>query len=295
LLGLYDLENDPKFDDIINCLLTKYNLDASLTEEDPERRIAEFLSRIDEEILSSASRKYVDMIQAGKRYFLELRNAMWDKTKDDDTATTATDSSTWSSSWVSNEMSILINGTHYVGSMSPTVSSVCAEAENSDEKPEAGYLKSPVEETKKERNRRLLIQHRESMARARKPNRENCLLATDNQTSALNTIKEDECSDGGTVEVSVPDLDELDELKDNERRIEIQLFLERKFGLFDRVRRRLRRMPRKPAKNSPPANVLRFDCWSDVVLSVAYVILLFPSSAVRYATFRSLRRFKPGD
>ena len=60
-------------------------------------------------------------------------------------------------------MSILINGTHYVGSMSPTVSSVCGEAENSDEKPEAGDLKSPVEETKKERNRRLLIQHRESV------------------------------------------------------------------------------------------------------------------------------------
>ena len=111
----------------------------------------------------------------------------------------------------------------------------------------------------------------------------------------MNTIKEDECSDDGTGEVSVPDLDELDEMKDNERRIEIQLFLERKFESFDRVRKRLRRMRRKSVKNSPPANVLRFDCWSDVVFSVAYVILLFSSSAVRYAMFRSLRRFKPGD
>ena len=295
LLGLYDLENDPDFDDIMNCLLTKYNLDASLTEEDPERRIAEFLSRIDEEILSSVSCRNADMIGAGKRYFLEMHNAMWDKSKDDDTATTATDSSTWSSSWVSNEMYLLINGTRYVGSKSPTVSSVCAEAENSDEKPESGDRKSPVEETKKERNRRLLIQHRESVARAQKLNRENCLLSTSDHTGELNTIKEDECSDDSAVETLGPDLDDLDKLKENERRMEIHFFLERKFGSFVRVRRRLRRRRCKPAKNSPPANILRFDCWSEVVLSVAYVLLLFSSSAARYAMFRSLRRFKPED
>lgn len=186
-------------------------------------------------------------------------------------------------------MSSLISDTLYVGSMSPTVSSVCVEAESSNEALEAGDNTSPVEETKKEQNRRLLIQHRESKARAQKLKREKCLHETDEHTTELPTIKEEERSDESS------DSSRGDKVIDDERRNEVQFFLNRKFIAFGGVRRGLRRVQRKPVKNSPPANVLRFDCWNEVVLSVAYVILLFSSSAARYAMFRSLKSFEPGD
>ena len=73
MLGLYDLENCSEFDDNMNGLLTRFNKDTSLTEEDPELRITEFLTRVDEEIYASASCE-VDRTKAGRTYFLGLCN-----------------------------------------------------------------------------------------------------------------------------------------------------------------------------------------------------------------------------
>lgn len=74
LLGLYDLENNPKCDDIMNYLLTRFNMDISLAEDDPGLRITEFLSRMDKEICASAPCRKADRINAGKMYLLELCN-----------------------------------------------------------------------------------------------------------------------------------------------------------------------------------------------------------------------------
>jgi len=112
----------------------------------------------------------------------------------------------------------------------------------------------------------------------------------------LLTIKEEDCTDEGSVTIRA-DLVEFqcltgqDDFADDDRRREIQIFLERKFKSSGGVRRNSRRARRKPVKISPPVNFFRTGDWSVVV----YVILLFSSSAGRYAKFRSNLRFKPGD
>ena len=116
----------------------------------------------------------------------------------------------------------------------------------------------------------------------------------------LATIKEDDLSEdsddlSGDVSVDPLTLMEHDVSTEDDRRREVQLFLERKFRSSCRVKKNVRKRQREPVKISAPTNVLRFGCWSEGVLSVACVVLLYSSPAARYAMFRSLRRFKPGD
>ena len=212
-----------------------------------------------------------------------------------DTATTVSDSldsSAFSSFCSGNAMSFHINDTRCVGSVSSSISSVCFDAVNNDEMREADDRNPPVEESMKERNRRLLIHHRESKARAQKHKEIN-------DHKELPTIKEDDLSDEGSdlrgdVVVDPLTLTVSDVLTEDDRRCEVQLFLERKFRSSCGVKKDVRKRRREPG-NSAPTNVLRFGCWSEGVLSVACVVLLYSSPVARYAMFRSLRRFKLGD
>ena len=86
-----------------------------------------------------------------------------------------------------------------------------------------------------------------------------------------------------------------DDSTDDDMRRVIQLFLDRKFKSSGRVRRDANQKRRKPVKLRPPMNIFWFVDWREGVLTVAYCILLFSSSAVRFAKFSSNRRFKPGD
>ena len=149
-------------------------------------------------------------------------------------------------------------------------------------------------ETKKEQSRRLLIQHRNSQAQIAKPN------SISRRMTKLLTIKEEDCIDEGSVTIRAnlvesQGLTGQDDFADDDRRREIQIFLERKFKSSGGVRRNSRRARRERVKVGTPVNFFRTGDWSVVGLTVAYVILLFSSSAGRYAKFRSNLRFKPGD
>ena len=299
----------------MNGLLTRFNMDTLLTEEDPELRITGFLTRVDEEIYASASCGD-DRRKAGRTYLLGLANAergieenvvdfsalksvppsATQPKGDTDTDTTVSDSlnSGASSSFCSaNAMSSHVNGTHYVGNVSPSVSSVSVEAAINDEMSESENCSLPAEETMKERNRRLLMQHRELKVRAQN-------YKEIDAHKELPTIKEDDLSEydddaRGDVLVDTSTQTEHDASTEDFVRRDVLLFLERKFRSSCRVKNEVRKRRSEPTMNRSPANILRFGYWSEGVLSVACVTLLYSSPAARYAMFRSLRRFKPGD
>ena len=190
-----------------------------------------------------------------------------------------------------NQISLLINGTHYVGNISPTVSSRLADVGDFDGVQTAG--ESGRGETKKEQGRRLLNLHRNSCARTGNLNR------IKPRKTVLQSIKEEDCIDSDDSDISGTEEAPMAVARDNTtedgRRRAIQLILEMKFKTSGSYRRNAVRKLKKPAKISHPANIFRYECWRDVVLTVAYFIPLFSSSAGRYAKFRSNRRFKPGD
>ena len=139
-----------------------------------------------------------------------------------------------------------------------------------------------------------MVQYRNSQAQSAKPERIKCRVAE------LCTIKEEHCIDGGSEPIRADSVESLnvtdrDDSTEDDRLREIRLFLESKFKSSGRVRRDGSRKRRKPVKIRPPMNVFWFAGWREVVRTFAYFILLFSSSAVRYAKFRSNWRFKPGD
>ena len=79
------------------------------------------------------------------------------------------DSNSFGPPWLRNEMSVLINGTHYVGSMSSTTSSACDVAGDCEGMHDSNDRTSTGAETRKEQSRRLLKQHREFIAWVGKP------------------------------------------------------------------------------------------------------------------------------
>ena len=86
-----------------------------------------------------------------------------------------------------------------------------------------------------------------------------------------------------------------DDTTEEGRRRAILLFLVRKFKTSGGCKRNSVRKMKKPTKNSRPKNIFRYECWRGLALTVAHLTPLFSSSAVRFAKFRSNRRFKPGD
>ena len=190
-------------------------------------------------------------------------------------------------------MSFHVNGTHYVGNISPSVSSVSVEAAINDEMSVSENCSLPAEETMKERNRRLLMQHRELKVRARN-------YKEIDADMELPTIEEDDLSEDcedtrGDVSVDPSTLTEHDASTEDVMRRDVLLFLERKFRSSCGIRKEVRKRGSEPTINRSPANILRFGYWSEGVQSVACVMLLYSSPTARYAMFRSLRRFKPGD
>ena len=87
----------------------------------------------------------------------------------------------------------------------------------------------------------------------------------------------------------------LDDASDHVRPCEIQLILERRFKTSGSCMKNAVRKLKKTAKTSHLTNILKYECWKDVVRTVVHLIPPFSSSAGRYAKFRSNRRFKPGD
>ena len=85
------------------------------------------------------------------------------------------------------------------------------------------------------------------------------------------------------------------QLTDEDKRRAILLFLGRKFKPSCRVRRDASRKRSKKMKIRPPMIIYWFADWREMVLTVAYIISLFSSSAVRFAKFSSNRRYNPGD
>jgi len=149
-------------------------------------------------------------------------------------------------------------------------------------------------ETVKEQSKRLLTQHRKSQSQSVKPKRIKLRI------TGLRTIEEEHRIDGGSGTTKADTVESLnvkvgDDSTDDDRRRTIQLFLDRKFKPSVRARKDASRKRRKPVKSRPLMNVFLFADWRDVVRLVPYCILLFSSPAARYAMFRSLRRFKPGD
>ena len=118
--------------------------------------------------------------------------------------------------------------------------------------------------------------------------------------TALCTVKEELCIDDGydpgrTDAVESLNVAVRDDSTDVIGRRAIQYILHRKCKSSGRVRCDACRKRKKPVKISPPMIIFRFGCWREVVLTVSYSIPLFSSAAVRYAKFRSNRRYKPGD
>ena len=172
--------------------------------------------------------------------------------------------------------------------------SIWAANDEEDETQDFDAGKSSRGETKKEQSRRLLVQYRKSQSQSAKPKRIKC------RNTDLCTIKEEHCIDAGSEPTRVDTVESLnvtdsDDSTEDDRLREIRLFLESKFKSSGRVRRDGSRKRRKPVKIRPPINVFWFAGRREVVRTFAYFILLFSSSAVRYAKFRSNRRFKPGD
>ena len=191
-----------------------------------------------------------------------------------------------------NKISLLVNGTRYIGSVSPTDSPCRANVEDSNSVPTTG--ESCRGETRKEQGRRLLFQHRNYQSLSAKPKRIKQWM------TVLQTIEEACCvvNDSKPVVADTevaPKVITHDHTTDDDRRRDIKLILERKFKTSGTHKRNASSMREKPAKISSPMNVFWYGCWRDVVLTVAYFIPWFSSSAARYARFRSNQRFKPGD
>ena len=170
---------------------------------------------------------------------------------------------------------------------------VWAANDEEDETQDSDAGKSSRGETKKEQSRRLLVQYRNSQAQSAKPKRIKCRIAE------LCIIKEEHCIDGRSEPIRADSVESLnvtdrDDSTEDDRLREIWLFLKSKFKSSGRVRRDGSRKRRKPVKIRPPMNVFWFAGWREVVRTFTYFILLFSSSAVRFAKFRSLRRLSQG-
>jgi len=208
----------------------------------------------------------------------------------------STDGSSIQSTGEHNQISILLKGVRYVGTVSSTSSSTRDEFEDFEGVPTASVDagKSPRNETIKEQSARLLIQHRKSQDLTAKPKRSR------HRRTALCAVKEELCTDDGadpdnTDTLESPNVAVRDDPADVIGRRAIQYILHRKSKSSRRVRCDACRKWKKPVKIGPPMIIFRFGCWRKVVLTVSYSIPVFSSAAVRYAKFRSNLRYKPGD
>ena len=180
----------------------------------------------------------------------------------------------------------MVNGIHFIG---VDRSSLCEKVEDCEEF-------QSQEETKKERNKPLLIMHRQSKALHTKGKR---ITRSHNHhflPRKLQPIKEEEATGATEVDLGKTlDVSGQEDVPASGRCREVELILNRKFKSYGRVRRDKRQVQRKAAKVTSPQRFIGLDCWDDVVQIFAYAIQLYSCSAARYAMFRLNRSLKPGD
>ena len=198
-----------------------------------------------------------------------------------------------------NQVSIVLNGTRYVGNICSEVSSLQEDVEDSDDEPIASTVAGNTSrgETVKEQSRRLLIQYRNSQAFTSKAKRSKRLMMRPR------TIKEEPCIDDRSLTVRVDTVEPLsvvplDDPTDDDRRRVIQIILHRKFKPSCRKRSDASRKHKKSeavSKVVSSGSFIGLEWWNYVVRIFAYTVRLYSCSTVRYAMFRSNRSFKPGD
>ena len=193
------------------------------------------------------------------------------------------------------QMTVLVNGTRYVGNISPTTSSICVRAEDCDEAlTERG-------EILKLRNRCLLIQDREFRTRRSSARESKRAGFNSKPVVKLRAIDEGHATDDnssvaeGGSGVDIVNKCEQQEVTCGDRRTEIESILKAKKilprGCF-RVRSRTRTTIRRTTAGVKKIGVY---CHSSAPRVFAVIIQMYSSSASRYAMFKSNLSFKPGD
>ena len=85
---------------------------------------------------------------------------------------------------------------------------------------------------------------------------------------------------------------EKEELNSDDTLRQIRQIIKRK---AKRSKKKTRQTQKKIKNITPPVNQIKFIYLSEGMIIFTKVIRLYPSSAFRYAMFRSNRRYKPGD
>ena len=141
----------------------------------------------------------------------------------------------------------------------------------------------------KERNRRLLAQHRELQQNSAKCRKTRISAKCRKYESNLRKVKEEEVVAGEPCGTPGNNSDKRDPADDERRRCIDQLLKKR-----TRVARRTgqRKLHRRKIK---PRVKIRFGSWAITLWPVENIIRLYSCSAFRYVMFKSNRRYKPGD
>ena len=181
----------------------------------------------------------------------------------------------------------VVNGVRYYGCARPKSSSSFEIADVNEDPP------GTHGETIKERNRRLLLQDRTVRAGRDKVKNTKRSDRCSGQVQKLRTVEEVGRPDEG-------DISACDTLAENDSTIrdrlrEVESMLRRKVKGPSSSRRDGHPHQRKIKVKGPSVRGTTPRVWRLVVREFSYVIQLYSCSAVRYAMFRSNRRFKPGD
>ena len=190
------------------------------------------------------------------------------------------------------EWSIVLNNTRYIGSERPKGnSSFIVTDEIKDD-----YATN--NETKKERNRRLLLQHQESYKRPVKGRKFKYTNNSLRHEKILREIKEEDAIDDkhqNKLELSLgtqANMSDKEERNSEDILRQIKQILNRKVKISKKKKRQFQN---KIKNITPPVNRIKFVYLSEALRIFMNVIRLYSSSAFRYAMFRSNRRYKPGD
>ena len=132
---------------------------------------------------------------------------------------------------------------------------------------------------------RKLQAGRRAVGKTKRTGRRSC------RVQELQTVEEDGLGKGRISEDGV----EEDEPPTCDRLREVEIILRTKVKGINNSRRDGRPYRRMIKVKGPSVRGVISVVWTLVVREFSYAIKLFSCSAVRYARFRSNRRFKPGD
>ena len=179
-----------------------------------------------------------------------------------------------------------MNGTRYVRHSRPERE--LSHAEVTEAKEDNAELRG---ETTKEQSRRLLTRERTLQAKRRAVGKTKRSGRRSFHVQELQTVEEDGLGKGRTSEDGV----EEDETPTCDRLREVEIILRTKVKGTNNSRRDGRPHRRMIKVKGPSVRGVISVVWTLVVREISYAIKLYSCAAVRYARFRSNRRFKPGD